>query len=1247
MAENTSLESYFPTVLGGPEDEAQDGNSISSIESLVPDAAPDEEQVVEAAPVVEEATPSLAMPEETEPQSDLENYFPDTFANDPISTEATSAPEVTEEPPQTLDIAPEVSGQDNDTPSAPVVNPDLETPHTTMFDNLSEIEWLSREQKEQIIEERMEQYRADPSYEYNVFSGEIWNGARIPRFAVLPNGEVEVQNSVVGEGIQDGAAFTLIALGDITDFGRSFFEEVTDENSLGSKADDYFSEYQETRMLQGLGKEAAGMLAPGGVVAKAFTWATKALKGSNVLSKYAKILAGGSGLSLGMTAGTDPDASGIFLGDEAMFGSLQEAMPLLQGLNSDPDSPEYEQRLQNRINMLIEGGAIGGGINAGIKTLTGVTRLVYSMSIMNVVRVAGVGARTEAENSVIKEIAARLYAVEGATNPIDRKRFMENLRDSIANNARTLENLDEDVWGVVGADQTTLNAFIQAVEQGDMVAAATTVNKARQLQQGAIAKEGETALKADSVTGTVYRGLETGEDAFGGAEGVETATAAIQRTALDEVNAVQAAAETARRSADDAVAKFDEALATDPQLQAAVKGLETKTAIDLGASRADNVGGMIERVRSAYIKMKQEKDTLYKAIEGGDLDIDSMVDVLRGLDEDALSFSSTLVTNKSTPLGKLMALAAEPKKFKMVGEERVPLTADEIAEKEVQLREKLASILEESEASDYGSFFQNLRPGLAQLKDQAYSLAYGGSSVSPAARTAGETLQTFLDFVDGDLAARANSEEVLEALNAAKTYDATVFAPTWRGKADNPLRQIADSFDSDMQARTGEGIGTVKRSADEVGFNQTASNAIEAGLPQSYYGEQLVKVLKEQGGGAEDAYQYILSDVLGPINAALRSGSGEELSPLVLKEATDTLAKYSRVIKTQFPELADRVRVLQDEILSGTGKSQKLSALADAAQVEADRVVEDVFKGRLKEFFSSQNLPKAQAQRVWDDIFKNFRNADTRLTPEDIGRFETFTSGVLASGDGVLINGLRSSYINAMKRNFFQNTETISGANKLSLAKVQSEDAEQWYRGLQLVFREEDGASPVADIMITMLARAGDETATATKTAIAINSTTANKKEALNALNSMTTMIFGPLSRTGARIGAAGRQFIGRRVNANLYEDLTDQLLADPIKFAEGLDRVIAEEFGATKLPFYKGRGSTELRSLYEATVRSFVRAGMISEDDEKGLREIDDNTLQTLFQMEDMANSAINEARSVKETFLESMAREFKELFQ
>jgi hypothetical protein len=312
---------------------------------------------------------------------------------------------------------------------------------------------------------------------------------------------------------------------------------------------------------------------------------------------------------------------------------------------------------------------------------------------------------------------------------------------------------------------------------------------------------------------------------------------------------------------------------------------------------------------------------------------------------------------------------------------------------------------------------------------------------------------------------------------------------------------------------------------------------------------------------------------------------------------------YATVLRREFPEQADRIRILQDDILTGKQNIRNLEGILEAAKANAAEVEELMFKGQLQDFFEKQGIPKGWKSRenpqgIWDTLINNFNS------PQDAGRFRMLAEDIHATNDPVLIRGMQSAYLNRMQSNFFVPKQTSNGSRIMSEAKLLKEaDSGRFAEGLRMVFKDKP---EIAETMMGVLERAGIVQGNATRSGLTLNSLTAFTQQRVRDLNSVVTVLLGPLSRTGAKARAIGTKLINKAAGPEAYEDAVDKLLADPKAFADVLETIIARDY---KQP----------SDLKEVAVAAFVRAGFFEADREEEFLSMDPATFNALVQSETM----------------------------
>jgi hypothetical protein len=334
-------------------------------------------------------------------------------------------------------------------------------------------------------------------------------------------------------------------------------------------------------------------------------------------------------------------------------------------------------------------------------------------------------------------------------------------------------------------------------------------------------------------------------------------------------------------------------------------------------------------------------------------------------------------------------------------------------------------------------------------------------------------------------------------------------------------------------------------------------------------------------------------------------------------QAVSSLQQYASLIVDEFPDAAKRIKVLEDNLLAGGNKSRMLGKSLDEAREAAERAKEKVFNVKLNEFFGDNGLPVKNAQAAWTKLLNNFDSA------QDVGRFTNLMDAVFEAGDPIVIQGMQAAVLKRVRESFITSAKTVSGTPGMSLSGIAKDSvtgtgSKRLLEALQIAFKDRP---VVAEGLIDLLARSGNEQALATRSGIIAGSDTAVKKEQLQSFNSLVTVILGPLSRTGARVRAVGTKLINRAGGEEAYQDAVDFVLANPEEYARLTRKIMDQEFGA----------KTGIRGFINASIdpvlSSLVKAGMVDPNDAQEIQQSPDRIYQAL-EMEAMATEEVQKIR-------------------
>lgn len=1064
--------------------------------------------------------------------------------------------------------------------------------------------FLSREERQQVLDQTRERYEQDPTYNDSIFGSSV-RGAdnvpyRIPSMTVGFDGDIDINNSVIQEGVRDGAKHIAVLGGDAVDAARSLVG--AESKDYGQKIQEGMSEFKEERLFQSLGKEASGMIGPGGVGAGIAKIGASILK----LGPKLKALVTGTGIAVGTTAGTDADdVSTVFTGDNALLPS-----DLVEGyLGVDPSDPKWKQRMQVRTNILLEEGTLGTLLEGTVKTAGVLTKLAGEMSLGTLFTTLGMGQRSRQQMLAVKEINERLSAVETSSGE-QREAFLRNLADSIEKHAQTVIDIDDPLVDLITLDNSTMNAFYQAVESGDMVALERTINKARQIQQGAISKGGATEVAAGSARTATEGTMDTTVDRLGGDAAVDEATTVLQNQALGEIDEADRVVVGLEGEIAQADAALNAAIDEDPLVGESLASLSQKTGVEFTAQGSTGrLRNIADRVIESYRVLKGQRNEVYETVEGGDLDTEALFEFLRGTKPAQLDAARNSV-GRTNQLATIFDII-DPSRTKQIDvtDAKGKVSTETAPMSDEELLEEFNAALEEAGIVDYGTMFSKLRGPMASLKSELFDNA------DTAARGAGRELDQLIKFIDGKLLDGTGDDELIEAVAMAKAWDQENFIPYFR---DTPqLAEIARVFDERI-ASSSTPTG-VRSGADFNSVRQTSVNQIKEGLSEdaALYGERVIQLLRTEAGGgdADDVVGFFINEAMRPLQSSIKFNGTPSEEAVV--QAVSSLQQYASLIVDEFPDAAKRIKVLEDNLLAGGNKSRMLGKSLDEAREAAERVKEKVFNVKLNEFFGDNGLPVKNAQAAWTKLLNNFDSA------QDVGRFTNLMDAVFEAGDPIVIQGMQAAVLKRVRESFITSAKTVSGTPGMSLSGIAKDSvtgtgSKRLLEALQIAFKDRP---VVAEGLIDLLARSGNEQALATRSGIIAGSDTAVKKEQLQSFNSLVTVILGPLSRTGARVRAVGTKLINRAGGEEAYQDAVDFVLANPEEYARLTRKIMDQEFGA----------KTGIRGFINASIdpvlSSLVKAGMVDPNDAQEIQQSPDRIYQAL-EMEAMATEEVQKIR-------------------
>lgn len=1144
--------------------------------------------------------------------------------------------------------------RDNDVVPTPDTTPpvaparDLPAPSSGMFDALSGTA-ITAEEKSYVVTNKLNEYmnhprtvkRWDGRYIYTDANGDEW---RVPRiYWNKATNKAEVLDSWSLEGMEDGIKNTAEFVGDVLDLTRNLLsdETITDEESFGQWIRDNTSQYsEEGRGLRALGGEAAGILAGGGPLLKGARVAGNVFKSTKQVGKLrasvnAMTKAGVDAVLL--TAPIDGESSGLFLGEDATF-KASDLMPILEGLDPNATDAEWQQRLENRRNMILEGAALTSLFSGTVKGATAGISMVNSLTVGGFLSTF---RKTAQQKAAMSEIMESLLRAEGATTAAERKQFMEAFAATMDKYAVEVNEINDGIINFAQTDRSTMNAFLTAIDEGDFQSAAdvayrfqnpdAVANAAQSLQQGALTNPSltNTAIKSEAAQSTYVDAVNRGDQAVGGVDSINRGArivqegsedAAVVAAKADEIPELESALDTLD-------ARLIQEINTGGELSSRLNRLSQLTGITLN-SRADSaIDSVVSRVAAAYRNLKTQRTAQYAKVSGGALDERGLFEFLREMDPADLSEAAT--TLGYAPRLKALLEAVADRKKTVSGDtvsgidnfDPVPTGRQSVAVPDDELFADFQQALKDAEIVDYGSLFQNLRADLARTKSDLFEA--GGN----AQKSAGRSINDLVKYIDGELLDSTGDVELLENVSKAIEWDQTNFIPLF-GDKDTALGQVANLYDSKIDPTVGGLTGVARNTSFEDMARATISSNLGRGTRSN--AEAIVSLLQRpEAGSTDELIDFVMFETLSPIMSKLRvGGAAPDQSDIIT--ALNNLSLYETVIRRANPKLADELGELGDAIQSGTyNRDDLVRELADAKDAHQN-ALERLRTGATQDFFSTQGIPVQIGMDSYNGLINNFVSGGR----QNVGRLETITKQFMelaAEGNKLPLEGLQAAYL----KRFRQATTTTSdgatksgGISQTRLREAADLDISKWEDGLRMVFPD---SPDTAELLISLYRKAGTEQGYRTARPDRINSATALRTQQIEKLGTIITLVYGNLSRTGARLRRAGTAAINKNFNKAAWDELQDDLFSNPQAAKQAVEMLMKEEFG-----------TSTTRSVFNSVIDSLVYAGWFGPEDEEEARAMNYEVIMATAEAEANVRDYTRDGK----TFLGDLYDQSVELF-
>ena len=947
--------------------------------------------------------------------------------------------------------------------------------------------------------------------------------------------------------------------------GEEFTKKLEEDPNYGSLSSVLDRNLAEVNPGDSIGDtlltEGAGLVVGG---AGAFKLADKLIKYVPKLPKIIQGLTKFTSVEAGMAAALSPEVGTVFLGDNSLFNTEGT---FLEGVDVNPDDPQYQQILDKKMNILMDGLLIAKPAEGIIKSAVWVGKGTYNLVIDPFVKL---GSRSSREKEVVKQILDQLTI---AANPqkygIDEATAKKRLVEIIKENQEVIIKMTDDEEITLGLD--TMTALERGLaENADDERIAAIIANARKQKSGALST-GE-AGNLEVVTGrpaSVLEDITSQTDEVLANEKMLDSADTIVSQGQFEIKTKKDLVEELQVRIDEANGDVLKVLGDNPvfkDLIGKIDGIDFNSLKNLSSER------LIKVLEDSYGSMTNKKNTLYSAVKGGEIDNDSLFDILSEINPGQLDAGANSL-NANSPLASLMRAVKQIKGDEFV--DGINVTA----------KERLDNLVA-TENLDFGKLY-NMRGDLAVLKNDFFL------SKNPEQIAAARIFNKFVKFIDEDALdfVAKGGGEAAENANLAKNYYKDEYAPIWNDGALDDYTNVYQQNYKYNQANYMQGVSDI--------LEDTITNK------NKYRASHLINSLNDMSDPSQASLvtDYIIGDVVSKLNIKLKSGVS--LDKISLDEIVSSLGQYSDIVVRNFPEEAGRINQFIDNIRSQRGNIEGLNTSIEVARKNAEQAEIQIYTKELSEFFDRSGRPVAP-----ENVFQAFN----RIFSDQVNGGNTLDDILERAGDDpVVLDGIKVAYQKHLRKEIFgANIET--GGNRA----IKTGNAEATVEGLKpsleygrKIFKD---TPEIIDAYETLIELSYGIQRSKGAKSIVSDSSTVYRQKALGATDRLVTMVFGVLDRVGARIrtGVGG---VIRSLDTEIAQ-ITDEMLSNPEEFIRIANKVTREQ-----LP-------TDVQDILWSYM---VRVGIYNEDNEKersefirALAEVELEIDQKLIDLEEQTDQIL-----------------------
>ena len=1101
------------------------------------------------------------------------NQFGDPIETTPVQKDTAELP-LEDNPFQIVDkmVSEDLFGQAVDLPE----------PNSGMYGDVEggAFSLTDRQEVGQKIKDRYEMYAQHPDSSYDVFGNITYKNQIVPTPNVgffTGDGGVPL-TSKAGYGLKRAGKNVL----ELAGAGLEKLRDVVQENVGGvqvfdtegkfspdflspTELDQYYTENPEAGVFGGrdlgavefiednvsdintddslgdtLITEGAGILTGGGAGLKVISWLPALAK-----TKYVGGLARMLGFEIGAVSTMSSDVQTLAVGDNSLLndvtgGALTEAMPFMAGMEINPEDPKYQQVLDKRFNILADAIALLGPAETAVRGLTSAAAFSWSLTGGQIFKAL---RPNSAQEMVARNILDEFAGVTG--DPVKDKEARERILKLVEENKQVFIEIPEEMGGNIEYTTDTMSAIMRALENDDTEAARRLYATAqgllkKQMQEGRGSPE--LVQKASLPGRKLEEVASQTEEVFGGTDAINLSNdgfAGAGQKVIDDADGVVTNLNTQLDEVNNQVGTL---LREDPTFGEKIKQIENIVQFDIYAGRNQAADGIVANLRRAYETMTDQKNSLYTAIKGGEINPNGLIEILQDLQPGQISAAKEQLKPNSI-FGRL--LDEVQLVTKQVDGEAVTETAE-------QMQARMLKFIND-EGLDFQTLYREIRPAVAQNASDMF--AQGNNA-------AGRVMREFVSYIDTkavDDLIEFGDDEVAEAAVAAKEYYVKEYSPFWRdGMALEEIGNIHTQTvgrTSDDMAKQGLEIQTKK-------FNKNSRQQVVAALSDSEKeaGEQIIGML-DQGGNAGLVTDYIIGDIMGKLST--RIGGTTKIPDIDTADIIESLSGYGTLVRENFPDQATRIDTLLDNLRNSSLTREQLEEQIKSATDAATKARETIYNDKLSAFFQPNGKATIDGYSSFEKIMTS-PNSLRKMpgTEEFEGPFADLIKTARESGDPVLIDGMKAAYARFYKKKFLAATRELGG-NRMLKTSTDTAVAD----GLDKVLLYGEAVFSDTPALMNGLKELLRETGiiTRAKGAKAVGAgsdTVANilQQGAKTALDKSVTLTLGVLSRAGARIRAAGTGYITNAFDKRRVAALSDIMFADPDIFLEVAKKVTNDD---------------------------------------------------------------------------------------